>query len=257
MKSFPRDRMASQSRDGPHGSQEPRGVSDLVRRSPLVLRDGLRLMADLAWPVTCVGCGQWNEHAWCSSCLIEIKGPGIERTLDPHGLKVHSAVAYEGPVSQAITAYKDEGRRDGAPELVALLRRACAQALCSAPSGIDRWWLVPIPSTPESIRRRGFAPLDELGQGLAGAPRWGPRLSVVRSVADQSHLGRLSRQANVEGAFRVKGGQLLPPRSGVLLYDDVVTSGATMNAAVCALRATQPTHIVGATIASTRLKVGE
>ena len=107
--------------------------------------------------------------------------------------------------------------------------------------------LVPVPSARRAVRARGF----DAGLALARAAARGSRTPgrhrccvPARRVADQSGLGAAERQANLAGAFRVRGSSgrveaasSAGPRPTVVVVDDVVTSGASLTEAVRALRA--------------------
>jgi predicted amidophosphoribosyltransferase len=72
-------------------------------------------------------------------------------------------------------------------------------------------------------------------------------LGLGRSPADQSGLDQSSRRANLAGAF-VAG--RLPP-GGLVVVDDIVTTGATLAEAVRALQVAGRTPVGAATVAAT------
>lgn len=94
--------------------------------------------------------------------------------------------------------------------------------------------VVPVPSTPERIRERGFNQAELLAQGVAE----GLNRPLVRGLVrvgfgrTQVALHRSERRANVQGAFRPakEGAEGMRNRS-VLLVDDVLTTGSTACAA--------------------------
>lgn len=96
--------------------------------------------------------------------------------------------------------------------------------------------LVPVPLHPRRLRERGFNPAAVLARSLSRAwhVAWNPvALQRLRDTPSQTQLDRAARQENVRDAFRARG----RPPAHVCLLDDVVTTGATLEAAARALRA--------------------
>jgi ComF family protein len=155
-----------------------------------------------------------------------------------------SAAIYEGELRDALHALKFSGRRALASPLGDLVTEQCAESL---PGGIDA--LVPVPLARERERERGF------NQSTLLARRIGRRLAVpirpgwlarVRSTQPQSDLSAAERRANVRGAFRAS--DRVADRH-VLLVDDILTTGATLDACARALRAAGARRIGVLTVA--------
>jgi len=142
-----------------------------------------------------------------------------------------SAAVYEGALREALHAFKFSGRRALAGPLGDL---ATEQCLASLPDGIEA--VIPVPLARERERERGF------NQAMLLARRIGRRLEVptrphwlarVRATRPQSDLSAADRRANVRGAFHAS-----PRVAGrhVLVVDDILTTGATLDACARALR---------------------
>ncbi|MEY4418365.1 MAG: hypothetical protein RIQ88_803 [Actinomycetota bacterium] len=91
--------------------------------------------------------------------------------------------------------------------------------------------LVPIPSSPANNLRRGYSHTKLLARSLARAV---PGITVVdllisaKPRLDQSNLGFDQRKKNLAGAFQVRN---LNVSRKILLFDDILTTGATLQAA--------------------------
>ena len=188
---------------------------------------------------------------------------------------------FEGPVRLAVTAYKDEGRRDLRADLGRLLAGALVDAIRDP--GVRRRLgmgeevlVVPVPTSRASRRRRGDDPVGELATAAVAAVNGaGPSTSrpaapdagrgartaglvVVhalvhtRRVADQAHLDRRARAGNLAGAMAVHEAWR-PAVAGAtcVVVDDVVTTGATLAEAARALLDAGAQHVVAATCATT------
>lgn len=96
--------------------------------------------------------------------------------------------------------------------------------------------LIPIPSRKSAARKRGRQFIEEMARIVSvptGVAVASP-LQHSRQVRDQSGLGYDQRWNNLEGAFVVSGNHEGLGR--VLLVDDLVTTGATLNEAARALK---------------------
>lgn len=193
---------------------------------------------DLVLPQTCAVCGLTGGPI-CAPCRQELSG----LALDDLGLLAPSPVPtcwpgctgtlrYEGRSAALMKAFKDGGRRDLVDPLGGLLADAAGRAICLPPFvRTEPVVLVPIPSSPLAIRRRGDRPMLLLAQRAAAV--LGPRvvtvpvLGMARGTKDQAGLGRRARQANLQAAMWVTRPAEVRGRQ-CLLVDDVLTSGATL-----------------------------
>jgi ComF family protein len=147
-----------------------------------------------------------------------------------------SAGRYEGSLRAIIHAFKYDQRRVLAPALAALVVRACPDWLAEADA------VIPVPLHPMRVLQRGFNQADDLARHL-GRPVW-PALRRRRAGPPQASLPAARRHANVRDAFALarwsapvgrRWSRLLRDRA-VILVDDVMTTGATLEACGRVLR---------------------
>jgi ComF family protein len=153
----------------------------------------------------------------------------------PRGIAV-AGFEFEGPVRSALHRGKYGGDR-GALEALAALTAARldapgASARLSMPDAV-----VGVPLGPRRHRQRGYNQSALIAQVVADArqlPLVGG-LQRVRDTAPQSARAEDERRTNVAGAFAWTGIPLA--RAQLWLVDDVLTTGATVEAAAAALHA--------------------
>ena len=105
----------------------------------------------------------------------------------------------------------------------------------------ERYRLITVPSSPTTIRRRGYLHLDE---ALRISKQISPlHLSIdsplrsARGVLDQSTLSIRERGENLQGRFTVHGSRRRGGgEMGIILIDDVVSSGSSMRESLRALK---------------------
>jgi predicted amidophosphoribosyltransferase len=264
------------------------GFGDSLRMVWAAVGAGLRAAADLVLPSRCAAC-HGPGAPLCGGCAEAVRA--ASRSVAPvavgprppaRGMPVCRAGArFEGPVRLAVTAYKDEGRRDLRDDLGRLLAGALVEA--THDPGVRRRLglgeevlVVPVPTSRASRRRRGDDPVGELATAAVAAvngsgpwvSRWAaPGVAPVghtaglvvadalvhtRRVADQAHLDRQARADNLAGAMAVREAWR-PAVAGAtcVVVDDVVTTGATLSEAARALLDAGAQHVVAATCATT------
>ena len=117
-------------------------------------------------------------------------------------------------------------------------------------SGID--CLAAVPLHPSKERKRGFNQSRLIAEGMAGAldlPFIPGLLERRRSSDTQTNKHRYDRWMNVEGIFRLKKGAEIAGKH-ILLVDDVITTGSTMEACASELLKIQDVKVSLAAIAA-------
>jgi predicted amidophosphoribosyltransferase len=189
-------------------------------------------LADLILPRSCVHCGA-PTAALCARCVGDHEP--VRVALASGREVVYAAGSYEGALRTAIVGYKERGRRDLTRPLANLLAAAARQAL-GADAGPAV--LIPIRSAPAAARARGGQHVTRLARIVArelGVPVAADALGLTRATRDSAGLTVDERRANLAAAMTAAR----PPTAdrSALVLDDVVTTGATLEEAVRALRA--------------------
>ncbi|ORA08960.1 ComF family protein [Mycobacterium arosiense] len=191
-------------------------------------------MLDLFLPAECGGCGAPSTR-WCDGCAAELAVTAdqphvVAPRIDPE-VPVFALGRYANARRRAILALKEQGRAD----LVEPLARALAV-------GVHRllsWGIVPTPLTVvpaptrrSASRRRGGDPVARLARAaVARHPEIAvvPALRLKALTRDSVGLGTAARERNIIGRVVLRGA---PPRTEVMLVDDIVTTGATARESV-------------------------
>lgn len=192
---------------------------------------------------SCAGCDE-PGHLLCSGCQAQL-APSPRRGSTPGGLPMHAALGYEGVAARCIRRLKSDGET--------LLARPLGAALAGVltPVVAPSTWIVPVPTSRGSFRRRGYRVPDLLVRRAGENPQ--RVLSLVTAPADQRGLGVSARARNVRGAMRAG---VAGAGAEAIIVDDVVTTGATLDEAARALRVAGFRVVAAVALAATPRRAG-
>ncbi len=185
-------------------------------------------LLELIAPSVCPSCDRPRapgERLLCHRCASG------RDALDGLG-EVHTAIAYRGTGIELVQRFKFDGRRDALRVLVTALHARLSDLHCDA--------IVPVPRHRSRIRELGREPARTLASELSRRTGWPLRAAALRrtrATAAQTDLSPGQRRRNVAGSFAA--GRRLPAGT-LLLLDDVVTTGATLDEAARCLSAGMP-----------------
>lgn len=216
---------------------------------------------DWIYPPRCGGCGMLGAR-WCETCALcvtPIQGPVCPACGSPQrratlcercaaqrpGWTAARAWAgYHGPIRQAIHRLKYAG--DTA--LAEILARPMISLLAVLGWPVDA--VAPVPAGLARRAERGYNQAAVLGRPLAlgsGLPFFPHMLTKQRETRSQVGLTYVERRQNVAGAFVAR--EKLVQGRRVLVVDDVMTSGATLEACAQSLLGAGATEVYCLTLA--------
>jgi predicted amidophosphoribosyltransferase len=169
--------------------------------------------------------------------------------LEVEGVQVKAGALYSDSTAALVVLAKEENSSGARSLLVELLYIALQAAI----SDLDftEYLLIPMPSSKKANRRRGYKHSVSLTKFLLKRVMrdetnekkfyLGDLIDINRKTFDQSQLNAESRSKNLHEAFEFaqssESKEMLAPRNqGLLLVDDVMTTGTTFKEAIRALR---------------------
>ncbi|UYZ62367.1 ComF family protein [Hymenobacter weizhouensis] len=218
----------------------------------------------LLFPRVCLACtdplSRGEDHV-CTGCRAQLPYTDFHRlpaTSNPLARRfwgkvpVRHALSYlrfqkHGRVQHLLHQLKYRGQQD----VGRVLGRWYGQELREAGLQPDFDVVVPVPLHPRKLARRGYNQSDSFAEGLATGlhlPWHATALRRHEFTESQTRKSRLQRWENVADVFTVPEAATVAGRR-VLLVDDVLTTGATLEACAAALLAAGAAEVNIATIA--------
>ena len=217
---------------------------------------------NLLYPDLCVVCSEnllKNEQHICLSCLSSI--PKTNYHLHPDNpiekrfwgkVPIHRATAFfffqKGSAFQKLLhvlkykGNKEIGEKIGKYAAVDLLESVDF-------SSVDV--IIPVPLHPGKYKKRGYNQSEWIGKGLSeilGKPQDTTTLKRIKENTTQTKKSVFERFENTEGIFECSNTETLTGMH-VLLVDDVLTTGSTLEACINALLKTEGIKVSVFTIA--------
>ncbi len=189
-----------------------------------------RLLLDAVAPRRCGGCEIVSDQPICPSCARSMDTMPIPSARRMRHGSAHAGFAFVEPVRAALHRGKYGGDRQVLIELATMTSRRLAGPRLFTPDAV-----VAVPLGARRRRQRGYNQADVLASVIAEA-RDVPVLDQLRRAREtrpQSARDEATRRSNVAGAFAWTGGDLAG--AYVWLVDDVLTTGATAEAAASVL----------------------
>jgi ComF family protein len=227
-----------------------------LKRAAVAAGAVMRRVLDLALPPLCAACrGPVAERGLCPACWSKLSfitrpycerlgipfvydpGPGIlsmAAIADPPAYhRARAAVRFDEISRALVHALKYGDRLDLAPMMGRWLSQAGRELLAEADA------LIPVPLHWRRLWARRFNQSAMLAAAVSrqsGVPIVTGALKRVKPTAQQVGLSQTERAANVQGAFRVpQDGKPAVSGRRLILIDDVLTSGATVDGCARAL----------------------
>lgn len=220
----------------------------------------------LLYPELCPVCGRaliGGEKVLCTSCFYKLPRTNfhLENTnplseLFVGRIKLEQMVAFlhfrkGGMVQKLIHQFKYKNRT----EIGNIMGEIYANELLLSDwiNSIDI--IIPIPLHKQKFKKRGFNQSEEFAVGISKILDLPLRIDLLKRIKfseTQTRKSKYKRWENVKDIFEVENSEILENKH-VLLIDDVITTGATIEAAASCLMQSSNVQVSAAALAFTAL----
>lgn len=203
----------------------------------------------LIYPRNCAGCGESllkHEEDVCNFCYLNL--PKTDFHLKPSNplkaifygrVELETVSAFylfqkKSSIQKILHAIKYKGNY----ELATLIGKWYAEDIAADAAVMQSACIIPVPLHPLKYKQRGYNQSEEFAKGLAeglSIPLSTDLLKRKEFTTTQTRKARFERWENVEDKFEVDWFHTLKGKH-VTLVDDVITTGATIEACCQALK---------------------
>ncbi|MBC8320202.1 MAG: ComF family protein [Bacteroidetes bacterium] len=217
---------------------------------------------NLFFPNNCQACGKplvRKENIICLSCLYKLPKTNFHFHINNPisrifwgRANIHAATSFlffnkGGNVQNLIHQLKYRGNTETGRHLGELLGKDLKKS--NLFNNIDL--IIPVPLHPKKLHKRGFNQSEVIAEGIGYAmdvPVNADELQRTEHTETQTKKTRYTRWENVKGKFRVVNPENLAGKN-ILLIDDVLTTGATLESCAQTLLEVPKTIVSIATLA--------
>ena len=214
-----------------------------------MLKDFLLDITSLIYPSVCAGCNHnlfKHEQFICNTCYISLpktayhtKSENPVKKIFYGRVDIQSASSFlffqkRGIVQKMIHALKYKGK----PEVARILGKWYAEDLIQMEVFPVYDYIIPVPLHKKRLQKRGYNQSQCFAEGLSAVlhiPILEDILIKKNFTETQTHKTREERVENTLQSFSVQKPEIIAGKS-ILLVDDVITTGATIEACVIQLQ---------------------
>ena len=189
-------------------------------------------LLDYIFPPVCGICGIINEKYICDSCYYEIKKLEISRIIKNNS-KYYSSYLYlfkyEGMIRDKIIDYKFNDKSYLYSTFVEILLRnqKCKRYIKSFDI------IIPVPISNKRMKERGYNQCELITKEISKKLNIQTDSKLIRKSLDnkpQSSLNKTERIDNVKNVYSINTEKTnLIKNTKVLIFDDIYTTGSTVN----------------------------
>ncbi|HKL73578.1 MAG TPA: phosphoribosyltransferase family protein [Clostridia bacterium] len=187
-------------------------------------------LLDVIYPkgLTCISCenelgDKEREYSLCAKCFANLKKVEDDIKLG-NGITVHSCFHYDDVARQLVLSYKDSDK----PYISEYMAKFIKDKYIDKEINADG--IVFVPSNVKKINKRGYDALKQVAIHLSKMINIPVFYGLEKKIigVDLTQVAKEKRAEQVKDSFYIKDDACLKGKK-VLLIDDVITTGATLN----------------------------
>lgn len=208
-----------------------------------IMKETLNGLVDLTWPKLCLLCGNPlinGEKHLCINCLYNLPQTNMEDLTNNHSTerlsgrftfeKAYATYKYEkdSKIQKLLEWIKYRGEK----ELAIYLGQLCTQKMLELGLFEHIDYMIPVPLHSKKLHKRGYNQSEMLAKGLnhsLNIPILTDTLIRIKNQQSQTSKNLWDRWKNTQTSFQLSKTNQIEGKH-LLLIDDVLTSGSTLEA---------------------------
>ena len=213
----------------------------------------LETALNFIFPPVCGICGKMKESYLCKECQTKIENePVFLNKTDDYVTKYFSThtylFSYTTPIREKILQYKFKEQAYLANMFSEFFVKN--EKICGFLQKYDI--IIPVPMTKKKVRKRGYNQSELIVKQIAKKI---PNLKLESRILvktnenrTQSSLNKKQRQENVKDVYKIQNAEKIKEKN-IIIFDDIYTTGATVNECARVLQLKKKKKIAVLTIA--------
>ena len=203
---------------------------------------------NLIYPQTCGICGKLDSNSLCKKCEKNLKKQSENKIItngeELEGKYFNELIyifKYEGLIRKTIIDYKFNEKSYLYKTFVNFLLKN--EKIFEKIQKYDK--IIPVPISKKRKKERGYNQSLLITKEIAQKTKLelvNNCLYKTQNIIEQSKLNKEERTKNIQGVYEIKNEQLIQNKK-ILLFDDVYTTGSTVNECSRVLREAEPSKI--------------
>ena len=210
----------------------------------------LEFFLDLLFPPVCGFCGKINKNSLCDVCEDKLNPQliyGINTFKEKYFTKQIYIMNYKGEIREKILSYKFKNKSYMYKTFTRII--FINEKICDILKKYDI--IMEVPIHKKRKMQRGYDQSELIAKEIAKTIeklKYLKALKKVKNNSKQSSLKKLNRIENVKNAYEITKKEIICNKR-IILFDDIYTTGATVNECAKVLKENHAKEILVLTLA--------
>lgn len=187
-------------------------------------------LLNLIYPNVCGFCNKVCKNEFCNKCKVKIRNNQINVIIKPRNKyfkELISIFKYEGIIRDKILQYKFEDKAYMYNTFAKIILKN--EKICGLLKKYDI--IIPVPIHKKRKAQRGYNQTQLIASKISKYVEiklCDDVLIKSKNTIAQSKLNKNKRKQNIKGAFKILNSEKIQDKN-ILLFDDIYTTGSTVN----------------------------